>query len=78
MLINRSGEIVETGVGASVLGHPAHSVAWLANKLATFGISLEPGEIVPSGSIGKAVPAGPGDTFVVEVHGQAPVTVAFT
>jgi 2-oxo-3-hexenedioate decarboxylase len=27
------GEVVATAVGAAVLGHPAASVAWLANQL---------------------------------------------
>jgi 2-keto-4-pentenoate hydratase len=77
MLINKSGSRVAEGMGAASLGHPAEAVAWLANKLASFGTSLEPGDIVLSGSLGRAVPAQQGDVFVLEAHGQPPLTVSF-
>jgi 2-keto-4-pentenoate hydratase len=35
---------------AEVLGHPLNSVVWLANKLGEFGLALEPGARVMSGS----------------------------
>jgi 2-keto-4-pentenoate hydratase len=78
MLINKSGERVAEGMGAASLGHPAEAVAWLANKLASFGTRLEPGDIVLSGSLGRAIPARQGDVFVLEAHGQPPLTVSFT
>jgi len=34
----------------SVLGHPAMAIAWLANKLAPFDVTLEPGHMMLSGS----------------------------
>src|ERR687886_1128586 len=78
MLINKSGSRVAEGMGAASLGHPAKAVAWLANKLASFGTKLEPGDIVLSGSLGRAAPVEQGDIFVLEAHGQPPLTVAFT
>ena len=78
MLINKSGSLVAEGMGAASLGHPARAVAWLADKLASFGTRLEPGDIVLSGSLGRAVPAKQGDVFVLEAHGQPPLTVTFT
>jgi 2-oxo-hept-3-ene-1,7-dioate hydratase len=39
----RNNIIEESGVAAAVLNHPANGVAWLANKLAPFDITLEPG-----------------------------------
>ncbi len=36
--------------GAEVMGNPINSIVWLANKLADFGRSLEPGQRVISGS----------------------------
>ena len=77
MLINKSGSRVAEGMGAASLGHPARAVAWLANKLASYGTTLEPGDIVLSGSLGRAVPAEQGDVFVLEAHGQPPLTVSF-
>jgi 2-keto-4-pentenoate hydratase len=78
MLINQNGSRVTEGMGAASLGHPARAVAWLANKLASFGTRLEPGDIVLSGSLGNAIPAQQGDVFVLEAHGQPPLTVSFT
>ena len=51
MVAEVDGEPVGSGAGVEVLGHPAASVAWLANKLADFDLSLRPGDIVLSGSI---------------------------
>lgn len=77
MLLHKNGETVETGVGAAALGHPARAVAWLANKLASFDVSLESGDIVLSGALSKAVSAQRGDSFVLEMHGQPPLTATF-
>lgn len=77
MLINQSGSRVAEGMGSASLGHPAEAVAWLANKLSSFGTRLEAGDIVLSGSLGNAVPARQGDVFVLEAHGQPPLTVSF-
>jgi 2-keto-4-pentenoate hydratase len=51
MVAEVDGEPVGSGAGVEVLGHPAASVAWLANKLADFDLALRPGDIVLSGSI---------------------------
>ena len=59
----RNGEIEETGLSAGVLGHPANAIAWLANKLAAHETSLQPREILLSGSFIRPVAARPGDTF---------------
>ncbi len=48
------GACVDSGAGAAVLGHPAEAVAWLANSLATFGTSLEPGHLILPGSMTSA------------------------
>ncbi|MBI3328887.1 MAG: fumarylacetoacetate hydrolase family protein [Nitrospinae bacterium] len=51
MVVEVDGELAGSGAGIEVLGHPAASLAWLANKLADFGLSLHPGEVVLTGSI---------------------------
>ena len=51
----RNSEIEETGLAAGVLGHPAMAIAWLANKLAPFDITLEPGHLMLSGSFTRPV-----------------------
>src|SRR4051812_7296503 len=34
MVMEKNGELIDTGAGAAALGHPAKAVAWLGNKLA--------------------------------------------
>ena len=59
MIIQKNGESVIEGLVAAALGHPARAVAWLANRLGSFGVSLQPGDIVLSGSLGGATPLRP-------------------
>jgi 2-keto-4-pentenoate hydratase len=61
MVLEKNGEVVATAAGAAVLGHPAQAVAWLANKLAAYGIALRKGEVILSGSLTAAMPIGAGD-----------------
>ena len=58
----KNGAVEETGVAAGVLNHPANGVAWLANRLASLGKRLEPGQVVLSGSFFRPIEVGPGDT----------------
>ncbi|HEX2912103.1 MAG TPA: fumarylacetoacetate hydrolase family protein [Chloroflexia bacterium] len=63
LTLERNGELMYTGAGAAVLGHPANAVAWLANKLwEVEGRGLEAGEIVLAGAFTPAVEVKPGDT----------------
>jgi 2-keto-4-pentenoate hydratase len=66
VVMSRSGEIIATGAGASVLGDPARSVAWLANALAERGQHIDAGDVVITGAVAGAHAAAPGDTFRVE------------
>ncbi|MDT8903370.1 2-keto-4-pentenoate hydratase [Anaeroselena agilis] len=63
LVLEKNGETVATAAGAAVLGHPANAVAWLANKLADYGISLKAGEIIMSGSLTAACPVAAGDNI---------------
>lgn len=62
----KNGRLEASGVGAAVLDHPARAVAWLANTLADLDESIEPGQVVLSGSLTPAVDVEPGDTLSVE------------
>lgn len=59
-IVSRDGEVEETGLGAGVLNDPLVSVAWLANRLATYGDRIEKGQIVLSGSFIRPVEAPSG------------------
>ncbi|MEQ1885499.1 MAG: 2-oxo-hept-4-ene-1,7-dioate hydratase [Bryobacteraceae bacterium] len=65
-LCYKNGVIEESGVAAAVLNHPAHGVAWLANKLAAYDVGLEAGEVILGGSFTRPVYANAGDTFHVD------------
>lgn len=65
-LLYRNGVIEESGVAAAVLNHPANGVAWLANKLHPHGETVEPGQVILSGSFTRPVAARAGDTFQVD------------
>ncbi|MDN5348253.1 MAG: 2-keto-4-pentenoate hydratase [Clostridia bacterium] len=77
MILEKNGEIVNTGAGAAVWGHPAAAVAWLANKLAEFDIALEAGEIVLSGAVTAAVDAAANDVFHVSFYSLGSVSLRF-
>lgn len=63
VICSRNGQIEETGVSAGVLGDPANSMAWLVNRLHQFGESLQPGEVVLSGSFVRPIEVKKGDTI---------------
>ena len=62
-LLHKNGVIEETGLAAGVLNHPAMGVAWLANKLAAFGESLQADEVVLAGSFTRPTTAVRGDAL---------------
>jgi|SRR5579859_150157 len=59
----RNGETVGAGTGAAVLGHPAAAVAWLANKLADFGVGLKAGQLVLPGAMCASASVSAGATY---------------
>ncbi|MDQ1002208.1 2-keto-4-pentenoate hydratase [Neobacillus niacini] len=74
----KNKSLVNTGVGTAVLGNPAYCVAWLANKLSEFGISLKKGEIILSGALSAAVDAVEGDLFTARFTHLGEVSVNFS
>jgi 2-oxopent-4-enoate hydratase len=77
-VVSRNGELIDTGAGAAALGNPARCVAWLANKLGSFGDGLRAGDIVLPGAVHKMVPVQPGDVFRADYAHLGPVTVRFS
>lgn len=62
-MLFKNGVIEETGLAAAVLNHPAHGVAWLADKIAPHGEQLNAGDVVLAGSFTRPTPAVAGDTL---------------
>jgi len=78
MALYKNNELQNTGVGAAALGNPATCVAWLANKLAIYDITLKAGEVILSGALSAAIEAQPGDEFYAKFAELGEVRVSFT
>lgn len=78
VVLRRNGRIVDTGSTGAVLGHPANAIAWLVNKLGEFGVSIEPGQVVLSGSCTQILrPLEKGDVVSACFDGLGGVSVRF-
>lgn len=77
MVLLQNGEVANTGVGAAVQGSPATSIAWLANRLADYDITLKAGEIILSGALSGMVTAKAGDNFTARFAHIGQVSVNF-
>jgi 2-keto-4-pentenoate hydratase len=77
-VLRRNGEIVQTGAAGAVLGNPATAVAWLANTVHRFGVSLEAGHVILPGSCTRAVDVRPGDVVRADFDVLGPVSIRFS
>ncbi|AZV41153.1 2-keto-4-pentenoate hydratase [Peribacillus asahii] len=77
MALYNNEDLVATGSGAAVLGHPAQAIAWLANKLHEFGIQLKAGELILPGALSGALTVKRGDTISAHFGPLGSVSVAF-
>lgn len=77
MVISKNGETMATGAGAAALTDPVFAVAWLANTLAPFDITLEPGHLIMTGSLHAAFDVAPGDLVTAEFDRLGSVSMTF-
>ena len=73
-----NGARVAAGRSDAVLGDPTIAVAWLANKVASFGVRLEAGHVVLPGSCTRAYDVVPGDDVVATFTGLGSVSLSFS
>ncbi|MBM4223272.1 MAG: 2-oxopent-4-enoate hydratase, partial [Gammaproteobacteria bacterium] len=59
--VSKNGAPLSRGFGSAVQGSPLAAVAWLANTLGAYGVTLEAGDVILSGSLVPLEPARPGD-----------------
>jgi 2-oxopent-4-enoate hydratase len=78
MILTVDGEVVSTAAGAAVLGNPIRGVVWLANKLAEFGVSLQPGDLVLAGALHASIPVTEGMSVHAEFANIGGITAEFT
>ena len=76
-VLTRNGEQVAEGRSDAVLGNPVTAVAWLADKVAAFGVKLEAGNVILPGSVHRAVDVHAGDSFTAELGGLGSVSLTF-
>ncbi len=75
--VTKNGEPLSEGYGHAVQGSPAEAVAWLANTLGAYGVSLDAGDVILSGSLVPLEPAKAGDVFEMQLHGVGACTARF-
>ena len=79
MVVRKNGEIISTGAGAAVQGSPLTAVAWLANTLGKFGVPLNSGDLILSGSLVPLEPVKSGDHIELSIgSGIGNCKVAFS
>jgi 2-oxo-3-hexenedioate decarboxylase len=78
VVMEKNGEVVATGAGAAVLGHPAESVAMLARMLDSVGQEIPAGTLILTGGVTAACRVVAGDTITVKYQDLGTVTVRFT
>jgi len=74
-VVRVGGDVVSTAASAAVMGHPAASVAWLANQLAPEGDGLKAGQLVFSGGVTAPVPVVAGGCVTFEFDGLGSIEV---
>lgn len=75
--VTKNGQPLSEGYGHAVQGSPAEAVAWLANTLGAYGVTLEAGDVILSGSLVPLEPAVAGDVFEMQLHGVGACTARF-
>jgi 2-keto-4-pentenoate hydratase len=76
--LHRDGEFVVAGRSDAVLGDPVWAVAWLARKVASFGVRLHAGHVILPGSCTRAIDVAPGQTFTADFTELGSVSLTFT
>lgn len=73
----RNGEVIASGTGGAVMGHPAESVAGLIRHLARRGEVLPAGSVVLTGGLSDALPVTAGDRIEARFMGLGRVCCGF-
>lgn len=77
MVIRRNGTVESTGAGAAALGNPLTALAWLANTLGPYGVTLAAGQVIMTGSLHRAFDVAPGDRVRAEFDRLGSVACRF-
>jgi 2-oxopent-4-enoate/cis-2-oxohex-4-enoate hydratase len=75
--VTKNGKPLSEGHGRDVQGNPAQAVAWLANTLGRYGVTLDAGDVILSGSMVPLEDARAGDLFEMMLEGIGGCTARF-
>jgi 2-keto-4-pentenoate hydratase len=75
--MRRNGEMVAQVRGQEVIDNQLDSIAWLANHLAVYGMALEEGQRIMSGSFTKPTPIAKGDRWETRFSPVGTVSAVF-
>jgi 2-keto-4-pentenoate hydratase len=56
----KDGEVLNQGTGRDVSGDQWHALLWLVNRTIDSGWTIEPGQLLITGAMGKPVPMSAG------------------
>jgi 2-oxopent-4-enoate/cis-2-oxohex-4-enoate hydratase len=76
--VRKNGAPLSRGFGSAVQGSPLAAVAWLANTLGAYGVSLDAGDVILSGSLVPLETTRPGDVFELELDHLGGASVRFS
>ena len=76
-IVSRNQEVEETGLGAGVLNDPVESVVWLARRMAQYGQSIQPGQVILSGSFIRPIECPSGINIHADFGTFGSVELAF-
>jgi 2-keto-4-pentenoate hydratase len=76
-VLYKGDDEIARGEASAVLGDPTRAVAWLARKVAGFGVRLEAGHVILPGSCTPAIDVHPGAVFRADFSDIGSVTVEF-
>ncbi|WP_226036061.1 2-keto-4-pentenoate hydratase [Aquibacillus saliphilus] len=77
MSLYKNDQSIDTAYGSAVMGNPVEAVAWLANEVGAYDISLDAGEVILAGALSKAIPIEDGDHFKAVFENLGTVSATF-
>jgi 2-keto-4-pentenoate hydratase len=71
IVLFRDGERIDSGAASNVLGGPLSALRHFVSGLADFPIApgIRAGDLVTTGTVTRAFPVSPGETWRTEIHG---------
>lgn len=69
IVLEKDGELQQSGLGSAVLGDPIESLMWLAQAIGAFGDRFEVGDVVIAGAVAASIPLAAGAGYAAVSEG---------